>query len=130
MISKDTAIAIASISGAAATMLGTAWYVGRWVFSPHVKDTIRGTITETIGARLDEVPKLTIAVDRLTGVIERQTTDTKELSDSMGELGVKVDSLKGDVRELWTRTEAIEKTLGRPDGLPVEQPRRRRRKAS
>ena len=127
---STTAATAATIIGCVIAILGVVWGAVRWLMAPHLRESIRDTITVTVGERLDEVPKLTVAVDRLTGAIERQTTDTKELSESMGDLRVEVDNLKLDVRELSTRTEALGKMRERPDDLPIEQPRRRRRKAS
>ena len=106
--------------GVAGIVLGALWGALRYIFAPHLRDTIKETVKETVGAQLAEVPKLTTAVRDLTGAIDRQNTDAERLSVGMEGLR---QEFSGFREEFGGRVLALERAVD------VKPPRRRKKSA-
>ena len=109
-----------------AALLGIVWATAKWIFGPHLRETIQETVTGTVGDQLAEVPKLTTAVTELTGAIREQNRDNARLTTSLEEVRDEVHGLRADLSGLAERTAALEGAESARDQTP---PRRRRRPA-
>jgi len=104
---------------ATVAVLGLGYSALRWIFAPHLRQTIQTTIDDTVGPRLEEMPKLTTAVSELTSAIREQNRDSEDLKNGMNELKIEVHGLRGDFGELRERTARLE-------GEREAKPRRRK----
>jgi len=115
-----TTAEIYGVAGGIIAAIGALAGWARWMFTPHLRETIAQTVETKVGPQLKEIPTLTRAVDRLTSAIDNQTKDTGRLTESLDSLGGKVDKLITDVEVHGARIDAIERNA---------TPRRSRRKA-
>ncbi len=102
-----------------------AW--GRWLFAPHLRETIASTVRKTVGPQLEQVPKLTTAVERLTDAIDRQNGDTERLTGSIDTLNERVETITSDLSGHAQRIVAVEKDVENLVGN-LKSPRPRRAK--
>lgn len=112
---------VAEAMVATATAGGVAWALGKWIIGPHLRETIKETVTETVGPQLAEVPTLTTAVTELTGAIREQNRDTSRLTNGLDELRVEVHGLRDDFGQLAERTATLE-------GAAAAKPKRARQR--
>ena len=101
----------ALIAGAIVAILGTVWASIKWILSPHLAFSMIETIKDTVGQQIQEVPKLTLAVDRLTQALERQSGDTKQLNATIEKLDEKIQDMAKELGLVSGRTAVLEATL-------------------
>jgi len=100
----DILIIFTTVVGA----LGTFWAIVLFLAKPKLREMIQDTIITSIGKQIEDVPRLVLALEKLTTAIEHQGIDTANLALSIKETNRKVEEISQEISDLSVRTAIVE----------------------